>query len=118
MATKISERKKLELEKKQHATAGKIAKEFPAHPADQYILQRFVFEPRCDYMKNQKWLVVKDRITDEYLKEEYNPRVYKAFRDSWDCIKYLRGKFVGVEPKTEMTTPVPKPQNPGETECM
>ena len=91
---KISEKKKAELEKAKHEAAEKIAKEFPMHPADRYILQRYVFEPRCSYMGNQKWLVIRDRVTGKYITKEDNPRAYKAFTDSWECVQYLRGKYM------------------------
>lgn len=91
---KTSEKKKIELEEAKRAAAEKVAREFPMHPADKYILQRYVFEPRCSYMGNQNWLVIKDRVTGKYIRKEENQRAYRPFVNSWDCVQYLRSKFV------------------------
>ncbi len=82
-----------------HQRAIDIAKKFPRHEADSFIMQRFNFEPRSDGM-GHRWLVVKDRLTEKYLLYPAS-RSYLKFSDSQNAIDYLRSRFVPSGKKSE-----------------
>ena len=95
------EKEKEALNEKREALA-KMEEQYPPDPIDQYITQRFVLEPRCQYGRCSKaWLVCKDRATGKYVTAGSGERRYKTFSDSWEAVRYLRGKFINKKEESK-----------------
>lgn len=92
-----AERKKMEAESKKREGLKEMERKYPISPIDQYITQRFVFEPRSQYgAYGGSWLVCKDRATGKYVMETTGVRGrMMRFRDSWEGIQYLRKRYIG-----------------------
>lgn len=92
------EEKEMEERKEMEKTARRLEIDYPTHPADPYIYQRFRFEPRAKFGHcSLSWIVVYDKLKMAYVKLPGSNRAYITFPNSDDAIKWLREKFTGIK---------------------
>ena len=57
------------------------------------MIDRFLIEARSGKYTANGWLVVLDKETDEYIKEEGSKRKYKTFYDSDEIYEYIAAHY-------------------------